>query len=76
MTNAMAMIDRPNAMAMPSVPSVAPATAALPQPNSVSTNVPNASAAYFFIGVTSMLKAPLALNECLRLARAKRERAG
>ena len=47
MTNAIATMERPNAMAMPSVPSVAPATAALPQPNSVSTNVPNASAAYY-----------------------------
>ena len=50
----MATMDSPNAIAMPRVPNVAPATAALPHPNSVSTNVPNASAPYFFKDDASM----------------------
>ncbi len=48
-TNAMATIDRPNAMAMPRLPRTLPAMAALPQPKNVRTNVPNASAMYFLL---------------------------
>ena len=62
-TNAMAMMDRPNANAMPSVPSVAPAMAALLQPNSVRTNVPSASAPYFFIEDASIVSLSI-LKKC------------
>lgn len=57
-TYAIAIIDRPNASAIVSVPTVpsipiAPATDAVPQPNKTSTAVPNSSQKYFFIGFTS-----------------------
>ena len=54
-TYAIATIDKPNARAIPSVPSTEPAIAALPQPNKTRTIVPINSDIYLFIKIPQFI---------------------